>query len=365
MIFPIQLFYFLLLCGTMQAYLFSFQGKLISGEGTTFESGILYNSTMLIGACESNYAAGSVFVYTRMHTYWSLQSELFSNDAFPGDNFGSSVSLYNSTAFIGASMDDGIVVDSGSVYFYARGDTAWSMQSKILADNGSASDGFGKTVSLYDTNALIGAYEDDDKEVNAGSVYYYTQVNSYWSRQSKFTAGDGAAGDLFGVSVSLYETNALIGAVFDGDQAESAGSVYFYRQVDSHWSSQSKILAADGIAGDGFGVSVALCDTVGLIGAYAGSVYFYKQVNSYWSRHSKIVAADGVVGNMFGSYVMMQKSTVIIGSAMVDGTHAGKTLIAIYLFIFINILFQGHCMFMMSCPMKLLLPPRSPHMYQA
>jgi hypothetical protein len=44
----------------------------------------------------------------------------------------------------------------------------WSRQSKILAKDGSASDNFGSSVSIYDNNALIGAYVDDDKTGDAG-----------------------------------------------------------------------------------------------------------------------------------------------------------------------------------------------------
>jgi hypothetical protein len=44
----------------------------------------------------------------------------------------------------------------------------WSRQSKILAKDGSNSDLFGSSVSIYDTNALIGAYGDDDKVPEAG-----------------------------------------------------------------------------------------------------------------------------------------------------------------------------------------------------
>ncbi len=44
----------------------------------------------------------------------------------------------------------------------------WSRQSKILAKDGAASDWFGSSVSIYDNNAFIGAYGDDDKITDAG-----------------------------------------------------------------------------------------------------------------------------------------------------------------------------------------------------
>jgi hypothetical protein len=44
----------------------------------------------------------------------------------------------------------------------------WSRQSKILARDGSASDNFGNSVSIYDNNVFIGANMDDDKGGDAG-----------------------------------------------------------------------------------------------------------------------------------------------------------------------------------------------------
>jgi hypothetical protein len=46
----------------------------------------------------------------------------------------------------------------------------WSRQSKILAKDGAATDYFGTSVSIYDTTAMIGVYYDDDKAVDGGKV---------------------------------------------------------------------------------------------------------------------------------------------------------------------------------------------------
>ncbi len=56
-----------------------------------------------------------------------------------------------------------------------------------------------------------------------GSVYYYTLIGSYWSRQSKILAKDGYTNDYFGSSVSIYSSNALIGAYAEDMRATDAG----------------------------------------------------------------------------------------------------------------------------------------------
>ncbi len=46
--------------------------------------------------------------------------------------------------------------------------SSWSIQGKMLAADGAASDQFGFSASLYTSSALIGAFADDDKAYNAG-----------------------------------------------------------------------------------------------------------------------------------------------------------------------------------------------------
>jgi hypothetical protein len=57
-----------------------------------------------------------------------------------------------------------------------------------------------------------------------GSIYYYTLTGSYWSRQAKLLANDGVYSDMFGVSASIYNNNALIGAQNDDDKNLDAGT---------------------------------------------------------------------------------------------------------------------------------------------
>ncbi len=54
------------------------------------------------------------------------------------------------------------------MYYYTLNSSHWSHQSKILAQDGASSDYFGSSVSMYDNNALIGADENDDKGAASG-----------------------------------------------------------------------------------------------------------------------------------------------------------------------------------------------------
>ncbi len=44
----------------------------------------------------------------------------------------------------------------------------WSRISKVLPDDGAASDCFGSAVSIYDSTAMIGSFQDDEKGSDSG-----------------------------------------------------------------------------------------------------------------------------------------------------------------------------------------------------
>jgi hypothetical protein len=62
---------------------------------------------------------------------------------------------------------------AGSVYVYSQTGSSWSSQGKILATDGASYDEFGSAVSLYASSALIGASGDNDKAEYAGE---YSEV---------------------------------------------------------------------------------------------------------------------------------------------------------------------------------------------
>ena len=140
---------------------------------------------------------------------------------------------------------------------------------KLLAGDGAADDQFGNSVSVSGDMAVIGAYGDDDKGYWSGSAYVFVRAaDGTWSQQAKLTAADGEAGDYFGGSVSVSGDTAVIGAYDDDDKGDYSGSAYiFVRAAGGTWSQQAKLTAADGAAYDYFGGSVAVDGDTAVIGA--------------------------------------------------------------------------------------------------
>ena len=79
---------------------------------------------------------------------------------------------------------------------------------------------------------VIGAVGDDDK----GSAYVFTRATagdlaSGWTQVAKLMAGDGAALDYFGLSVSIDGDTVVIGAYGDDDDGSSSGSAYVFTRA--------------------------------------------------------------------------------------------------------------------------------------
>ena len=111
--------------------------------------------------------------------------------------------------------------------------TAWALTEteaqKLLASDGATGEQFGVSVSVSGDTGLIGAVTDDDLGFNTGSAYVFTRdATGLWTEQAKLLASDGAAGEQFGVSVSVSGDTALIGAVFDDDLGSNTGSAYIF-----------------------------------------------------------------------------------------------------------------------------------------
>jgi len=147
--------------------------------------------------------------------------------------------------------------------------------AKLNADDGAANDQFGWSVAISDGIAVVGANYDDDKGSSSGSAYVFKMSDSSdatsWTQAAKLTADDGAASDYFGRSVAISDGIAVVGAFGDKDKGSYSGSAYVFEMSDSSdatsWTQVAKLTADDGAASDYFGYSVAISDGTIVVGA--------------------------------------------------------------------------------------------------
>jgi hypothetical protein len=223
----------------------------------------LSGNTAVIGAPSDDLAGtdqGSAYVFVRSGTSWSQQGRLNSVDGAANDEFGYSVALSDDTVVVGAPGDDvGASSTQGSAYVFVRNGTSWSQQQKLIANDGAVNDQFGTSVALNGETVVVGAYFDSIGANRVqGSAYVFVRSGALWIQQQKLTANDGADSDQFGVSVALSGDTVVVGAGNDDSGANTdQGSAYIFVRSGASWTQQQKLIAGDGAASDLLGRSVS------------------------------------------------------------------------------------------------------------
>ncbi|MGD9128483.1 MAG: Ig-like domain-containing protein, partial [Planctomycetia bacterium] len=240
-----------------------------------------------------------------------LVAKLLADDGEAGDIFGCSVAIDGNMAIVGACQDDNGYSDTGSAYIFEKTETGWVQMAKLTADDFAASDIFGGSVSISGTTAIVGACQDDNGYSDNGSAYVFEKTETGWVQMAKLTANDAAAGDYFGYSVSISGTTAIVGAYRDDNGYSDNGSAYVFEKTETGWVQMAKLAANDAAAGDDFGYSVSISGTLAMVGAIydddagssSGSVYVFEQTDTTWTQVAKLTADDSATGDYFGCSV--------------------------------------------------------------
>ncbi len=219
---------------------------------------------------DAGNAVGKAYVFERSGSNWGTGCvtsggrttcnetvRLLASDAAPSDFLGIDVALDGGVAVAGAFGDDHDVADSGSAYVFERSAGGWGTgcvtsgglttcneSLKLLASDGAVDDEFGRGVAVSGNTIVVGADRDDDSGGNSGSAYVFERAGGVWGtgcsavggatacrETAKLLAGDGAAADLFGLSVAVDGGTAVVGAIQNGP----GGSAYVFERAGGVW----------------------------------------------------------------------------------------------------------------------------------
>ncbi len=293
------------------------------------EAVALSRDTIVVGAGSANIGTGvdqgSAYVFVRSGTAWTQQQKLTAIDGSPFAYFGGAVALGGDTVVVGADGDTiGANTSQGSAYVFTRNGTVWTQQPKLTANDGAAGDSFGYAVALSNDTVAVGAPEDTiGTNAGQGSAYVFTRTGTAWALQKKVTANDGTADDYFGGAVALDGDTLAVGA--EGDKIGAnvlQGSAYVFTRSGADWAQLPKLTASDGAAEDNFGRVIALSGDTLVVGASGdaiganrqqGSAYVYTRFGS-WVPQQKLIAGDGEEQDRFGGAVAVSGDTVMVGA---------------------------------------------------
>ena len=313
--------------------------------GDSFGYGVAIDgNTALVGAFKADIDgvidAGAAYVYVLGDNGWLQQAKLVAEPAFAEDTLGGNVALKNDVAMLGVMRRDDKGKDSGAVVSFEREVNVWKQNQIFTAPDAKPGDAFGQSIALTKNHLIIGAPRNDALGNDAGAAYIYKRENDSWRYQTKITASDGAAGDLFGISVAIDGNTILVGADLHDEKAENAGAVYVYVLDDNNWKQEAKLMASDGGKTDIFGVRVALSGNTALVSARrddteelgidAGSAYIFVRDGSTWTQQVKLTSPDGQADDRFGRGVALSGDTAIISAMNHDANGSNTGAVYVY-----------------------------------
>jgi hypothetical protein len=276
---------------------------------------------------------GSATVFRWNGASWVEEVKLTSSSGVIGDYFGSSVSMSGDVIVVGSAFK-GFVgsPQQGSATVFRWNGANWVEEAQLTSSTGAANDFFGVSVSVSGDVIVVGANKNDiggnDYEGSA-TVFRWNGVS--WVEEVELTSSDGAANDGFGISVAVSGDVIVAGALGDdigGNAFE--GSATVFRWNGANWVEEVKLTSSNGAAGDLFGHSVSMSGDVIVVGAIRsgsggsghGSATVFRWNGTNWVEEVELTSSDGAGGDEFGSSVWVggdvTGETVVVGAPHAD-----------------------------------------------
>lgn len=316
---------------------------------------------VVIGA----WGAGSAYVFRYSDNatpldpnddVWVEEAKLLPSGA--GGLFGWSVSISGDRAIVGARFDPSAGSQAGAAYVFRRDDNdtpndptddSWVEEDILTASDANGGEQLGGSVAIDGDYAITGAQNDDDAGEGSGSAYvFYKDDNDtpldpsddFWVEQAKLIGSDEAAGDNFGISVSISGSRAVVGAWHHNAVGDQSGAAYVFRRddndtpadpTDDTWVEEAKLTPSDAAVFDQFGVAVAIDGDRIVGGAWldddggnlTGSAYVFRRDDNatpafpdddFWVEEAKLTASDATAGDELGKSVSISGDLAAIGA---------------------------------------------------
>ncbi len=279
---------------------------------------------IVVGAREDDSGKGAAYVFGRDQggtDNWGLVKKLTASDAAPLDYFGAEVSADGDTIVVGAYRKE---YGTGAAYVFYRnqgGPDSWGQVKKLTTSTPIDWCDFGMSVSISGNTIVVGA-SGEEAEIGAAYVFYRDQGGTdHWGQVARLIAADRAEYEQFGGSVAVYGDTVVVGSMRN-DSSKGAAYVFYRDQGGAdNWGQFKKLTAGDAAYGDGFGRSVSINDTTIAVGAhwkdtYTGAAYvFYRDQGGTdnWGQVAKLTAANGAAGDFFGIAISVDGDTVVVG----------------------------------------------------
>ncbi|MEM9079222.1 MAG: FG-GAP repeat protein [Verrucomicrobiota bacterium] len=186
------------------------------------------------------------------------------------DRFGHAVELTPTLMIVSAHLRDTPVKDAGGVYLFDRA-TGVEQTPILLPNTGGGAAMFGEDLAASGNLLIVGAPgEDHSGDLDAGAAYVFDLTTR--SLVYRLEASDADEGDVFGMSVAIDGTTAIVGAPkWEDDPANPGldyGAVYVFDLTTGNQT--ARLEDASPTFSAQFGASVALTGSTAVVASIEG-----------------------------------------------------------------------------------------------
>lgn len=249
-----------------------------------------------------------------------------------GAMLGAATAIDGSVAVVGAPLDTGAAWASGAVHVYVRESDGWVHVQRLLAGDGAVGDMLGVSVDVHGDTIIAGAWFDDHAGSNSGAAYVFQgDADSGWTQVATLVMPDAAPEDTFGRTVALGDDFCAVGAPLDDDQGSSSGSICVFDREGDTWTFSEKLTHPTGGPGDQLGLSLTVDGHRLLAGAPwahegRGEVHLWERMATWTHTWYMTMASAGAPEDYFGFSVALDGDRMAVGSYRDDtwGEDAGS-----------------------------------------
>ena len=276
------------------------QDKIVASDAATSDrfgqTVAIEGDYVIVGSPKDDTNTGSVYIFKRSGTSWSQQDKITANNAGTGDEFGAAIAISGDYVIVGALLEDTGSSNAGAAYIFKKdsGAETWTQQVQLQGSTFDNDYYFGRSVSISGDYAIVGADKDHSGGTDSGAAFIFKKDKDAetWTEQAKLLASDIAANDGFGYSVSISGSIAVVSSIYDDS---NKGAAYVFRRSGTTWTEVKKITKSIPTAGDLFGTGVYIDDINVIVGASgAGAAYIYSSqlVTNYYITQPGTYRAD-------------------------------------------------------------------------
>lgn len=190
---------------------------------TYFPKVKLREDMAFIGDYLFNEYRGAIKIFKK-NDIWEADGALSTWEVESGDNFAYDLDVSENYIIAGAPAAYYVSRQgTGSAYIFKLSNDEWILDEKISIADTNIYNGFGRSVAISNSYAVIGVSGDNECGERAGAAYLYKKTLSGWTLKTKLIASDAQSGDGFGFKVEISENNDILIA------SHEAQCIYYFR----------------------------------------------------------------------------------------------------------------------------------------